>query len=133
MREAICSGNSDYVEISPNTEEPRSLLGLRQLEEMGSSSSEHVMLSSGHGVYVPELSKRISSIHQLTPDQRASLSNNILFSINSYMADHATEMGIGLTHRSGRRQPSEDRDPPSDQEITPEVRNMEASTSQPAQ
>ena len=90
------------------------------------------MPSSGHGVYVPVLGRRIISIHQLTPDQCASLSNNILFSINSYMADHATEAGTGLTHRRTRRQPFEDIDPPSDQEVTPEVRNVEASTSQPA-
>ena len=54
------------------------------------------------------------------------------------MDDHTTEAGTGLTHRSGRRQPFEDRDPPSDremldQEITPKARNAEASISQPAQ
>ena len=75
------------------------MLGPRQLEEAGLSSSEHVMPSSGQGVYVPELGRRISLIHQLTPNQRGSLSNNILFNINSYMANHATEAGIGLVHR----------------------------------
>ena len=108
------------------------------MEESSSSSSEHVMLSKDQGVYVPELDKRISSTHQLTSDQRASLSNNVLVSINSFMADHPIEAGSGLTHKRGMRQPSEDRDPPTDQEmpdqeVTPKVRNAEASTSQPAQ
>ena len=96
------------------------------------------MPSTDEGVYVPELSKRISSIHQLTPDQRDSLSNNVLFNINSFMADHPMETGFGLMHMRDKRQPSEDRDLPSDQEmpnqeVTLEMRNVEASTSQPTQ
>ena len=96
------------------------------------------MPSSDQGVYVPELGRRINSIHQLTPDQRASLSNNVLFSINSYMTDHPTEAGFGLTYRRGQRLPFEKGSSPSDQEMPDqevilEVQSVEASTSQPAQ
>ena len=108
------------------------------MEELSPSSSEHVILCLERRVYVPELGRRISSILQLTPDQHASLSNNVIFSINSYMADQPTEAGSGLTHQRGRHQPSKDRDPQFDQEmpdheVIPEVQTAEASTSQLAQ
>ena len=127
--EAMSSSSSDCVEILLNTEGFRGFLSLRQLEGSGSSASQHVMPGLGHGAYVPELGRRINLIHQLTPDQRASLSNNVFFSINSYMADHSTEEGIGLTHRRSRHQPSEDRDPRFDQE----AHNKGGSTSRSTQ
>ena len=134
MHGAMSSNSSDCVEFFPNTEGPYSSLDLEQSKrELSSSLSEHVLSSSDQGVYVPELGRRICSLHQLIPDQHASLSNNVLFSINSYMTDHPIEVGSGPTHRRGRRQPSKKKGSPSYQEIIPEVRNVEASTSQPAQ
>ena len=133
----MSSNRSDCVEFFLNTEEPHSSLGPGQfVEESSSSSSEHVMPSSDQGVYVPELGRRINSIHQLTPDQRASLSNNVLFSIDSYMVDYPIEAGSSMTHRRGRRQPSEEGGSPPDQEmpnqeVIPQVRNAKASISEP--
>ena len=101
----------------------------------GTSPSEHVSPGSGNGVFVPELGRRIRSLDQLTPDQRASLSNNVLFSISRYMADQQSEGSAGITHRRGRRQPSEDNEDLSDLEarVAESVRTApQASTSQPA-
>ena len=94
--------------------------------------------SSGYGVYVPELGRRVSSIHRLTLDRRADLLNNVIYFTDIHMADHPTEAGSGLMHRKGRRQPSEDRGPLPDQdmldqEATVGVHAEEASTSQPTQ
>ena len=120
-------------------EESSSSMDLEQLaRELSPASSKHVMPSSDQGVYIPELGRRISSINQLTRDQHASLSNNVIFNVFSYMADHPTVIGSGLTHRGGRRQPSEERSSSSDQgridkEGTFEVRNAPTSTSRPSQ
>ena len=135
----MSSDSLDCVEFFPNAEEPRSSVDPEQFTRgLSPTSFEHAMPSSEQWVYILELGRRISSINQLTSDQRASLSNNVIFSIHSYMADHPTVMGSGLTHMGGRRQPSEERSSSSDQgmpdrETTPEVRNAPASTSRPTE
>ena len=124
----MSSSSSDGIEILPSIERLRGSANPKQMEP-GPSASEHVLPTSGNGVYVPELGRRSSSINQLTSDQRASLSNNVLYSINCYMADHRTKEAAGLTHRRGRRQPSEDIDEQFDQE----VRDMGANADRSAQ
>ena len=89
------------------------------------------MLSSDQGVYIPELGRRISSINQLTHHHYASLSDDQLINVFSYMGNHPTVMGFGLTHRGGRRQPFEEESSTfdqdrADQEITSEVWNAPA-------
>ena len=56
----------------------------------------------------------ISSINQLTSQQRASLIDDQLINIFSYMADHPNTMGSGLSHRGGRCQPIEEENTSSD-------------------
>ena len=139
MRGAMSSNSSDCVEFFQNIEEVNSSSDPEQSKgESISSSSKHVMPSSDQGVYVLDLGRRINSIHQLTPDQRASLLNNVIFIINNYMVDHLSEMGSSLTHRRGQRQPSEERGSSPDQvmldqQVTLEVRNAPTSTSRPMQ
>ena len=111
----MTSSSSDSIEILPSTVRLRGFVDPMHMGR-GTSASEHVSPTSGNGVYVPELGRRISSINQLTLDQRASLSNNVLYSINCYMADQHTEEAASLTHRRGRLQPSEDIDVQSDHE-----------------
>ena len=102
--------------------------------ELSPASSEHVMPSSGQGTYILELSRRISSINQLTRTQRASLTKDQLIAIFSYMANHPSVMGFGLTHRGGLCQPSEEGSSPSDQhgadqDISSEMQNAPAGPS----
>ena len=115
----MSSHNSYCVEVFSNAEESSSLVDLEQLaRELSLASSEHVMSSLDQGVYSPELGMRISSINQLTHHQRASLLDDQLFSVFSYMANHPTVMGSGLKHRGGRRQPFEEGSLWSDQDMT---------------
>ena len=132
----MTSSSSESIEILPSTVGTR---GFGEPLDMGrgTSPSEHVSPTLGSGVYIPELGRRIKSINQLTLDQHASLSNNVIFSINCYMADQRTEGTAGLTHKRGRRQPSADIDEQSDQEVHETVAEVgrsapQASTSRPA-
>ena len=94
----MSSHSSNCMEIFPNVEESSSSVDLEQLtQELSPASSEHVMSSLDRGIYIPELGRRISSINQLTRQQRASLPEDQLISIFSYMANHPSAMGSSLT------------------------------------
>ena len=84
----MTSSSSDDIEILPSTVRLRGFVDQMHMGR-GTSASEHVLPTSGTEVYVPELGRRISSINQLTLDQRVSLSNNVLYSINCYMTNES--------------------------------------------
>ena len=111
----MSSRSSDYAEVFPNAEESSSLVDLEQpTKELSPTSSEHVMPSSDQGIYIPELGRRISTINQLTSQQRASLSEDQLLQVLSFMANFPSTMEANLSHPGGRRQPVEDKSSSSD-------------------
>ena len=140
----MSSHSSDCAEVFPNVEESSSSVDLEHLvHELSPVSSEHVMPSSGRGIYIPELGRRISIINQLTRQQHASLSEGQLLRVVSFMANFPSEMRATLSHRGGRRQPAEDESSSSDhngarpsgaeQDTLLEVRNAPAGPSLPDQ
>ena len=138
------SHNSDCVEVFPTTKESSSSVDLERLAcELSSASFEHVLLSLDRGIYIPELGRRICSINQLTHQQRASLTEDQLLQVLSFMANFPSALESSLVHRHGRCQPVEEDNSLSDhsqagplgaeQDIASEVCNALAGPSRSAQ
>ena len=131
----------DCVEIFPIAEKLSSSVDLERLaRKISQTSSEHVLLSSDRGVYIPELGRRICSINQLTRQQRASLMDEQCFKIYSFMANYLSTLEASLDHRC---QPAEEESSSSDHVTTSPsrvdkessfgARNTPAGTSRPAE
>ena len=85
----MSSHSSDYVEIFPTAKESSSSIDLKRLaREIKPALSKHVLPSSDRGIYIPELGRRICSINQLTHQQCASLTDNQLIQVFSFMANY---------------------------------------------
>ena len=99
------SHNSYCVKILPIAEDSSSSVDLERLaREISLATSEHVLPSGDRGVFILELSHKIQSVSQLTPQQLASLIDQQCFQIFSYMANDLTLLEGHLEHRRGRRQ-----------------------------
>ena len=73
------------------------------------------MPSLDQEIYIPELGRRISTINQLTRQQHASLLEDQLLRVLSFMANYPSAMGLDLMHQGGWRQPVNDESSSSDQ------------------
>ena len=98
----MSSHNLDCVEVFPTAEESSSSVDLERLaHKLSLASFEHVLPSSDRGIYIPELSRRICSINQLTCQQCASLTEDQLLQMLNFMANFPSALESSLTHRRG--------------------------------
>ena len=139
----MSSHNLDCVEVFPTAEESSNSVDLERLaHELSPASSEHVLPSSDREIYILELGRRICTINQLTCSQHASLTEDQLFQVLSFMANFPSALESNLAHRRGRRQPLDDSSSSDQSEVDPlgaeqdtglEVRNAPAGSSTQAQ
>ena len=139
----MSSHSSDCVEVFPTVKESNNSADLERLvREISPASSEYVLLSLDRGVYIPELGRRICSINQLTRQQRASLTEDQLIQVFSFMANFPSALEASLAHRHGWYQPAEESSSsdhamagPSEaeQDTSSEVRNAPARPSRPTE
>ena len=100
----MSSHSSDCFKISPIAKDLISSVDLEWLaHEISLVTSEHVLLSSNRGVFILELDCKICSVNQLTPQQFASLTEQLRFQIFSYMANDPNSLEGHLNHCRGRR------------------------------
>ena len=138
------SHSSNCVKVFPTAKESSSSVDLERLAcEVSPASSKHVLLSLDRGIYIPELGRRICSINQLTRQQRASLTEDQILQVLSFISNFPSALASSLAHHHGRRQPLEEDSSSSDhseagpsgaeQNTTSDVRNAPAGPSRPAQ
>ena len=114
----MSSYNSDCVEVFPTAKESSSSANLEKLvREISSASFEHVLPSLDRGIYIPKIGRRICSINQLTRQQCASLTENQLIQVFSFMANFPSALEAGLAYHRGQHQPAEEENSSSDHAI----------------
>ena len=140
----MSSHNFDCVEILPVAEDLSNSVDLERLaREISPATSEHVLPSSDRGVFIPELSRKICSVNQLTSQELASLTDQQCFRIFSYMVNDPNPLGGRLDHCPSQRQSTEEESSLSDfpaacpfganQEASSEAQNALAGTNRSAE